>query len=173
MWSSAVIHTQHLQILLFFFLLMPYNLSSAICSYLSVKYFIVCVHPSSDSFILADCLSFFHVQLFSAVFPPLYPSFPASPIIVDSLHRSWPSVSCPLQPCPMSGVFSVSCLLLLFLSLSSSFICCHPLWFLNNTQGVVVSFYFVNSWLWRQNLKKKPKKLKSVREESKILNKIV
>lgn len=142
-WSS-VIYIQHWQIL-GFFLLMPFNLSSVICPYLSVKCCIICIPSSSDSFILADCLFFFHVQLFSAVFPPLYPSLPAS-VVIDSMHRPRPSVPRPFQPCPMRFVNIPPPSVIPFLILIF-----YLLWFLNNTQRAMVSFYFVNSWLWRQN----------------------
>lgn len=154
MWSCAVIHTQHLQILLFFFLLMRYNLSSAICPYLSTKYCIICIHPFSDSFILA-WLSFL---LSCIVICSCVPTSVSKPSRFSRRHRlpAQTLAICSLPFASLSYVCffpnillpsAVPFLILIFYLLSWEY----RLWLLNNTQRAVVSFYFVNSWLWRWN----------------------
>lgn len=105
------------------FLLMPYNLSFAICTYISIKYFIMCIHLSSNSFVLAVFPSFI-IVIFSCV-----PASLSKPFCVSHSYRSFVQTlaicSSPFESLSCVRVFSIPCFLLLFLFLYSSFICCH------------------------------------------------
>lgn len=80
----------------FFFPLVPYNLSLAICTYLSIKYCIMCVHPSS----LLTVFPSFITVIFSCV-----PTSLSKPFCFSHCLRFWPSVPHPLNPCPVLEFF--------------------------------------------------------------------
>lgn len=95
-----------------FFFLMPYKLSFAICTCLSIKYCVMCILPPSDSFILTVFPSFI-IVIFSCV-----PTSLSKPFCFSHSHRFFVQTlgicSSPFESLSSVRVFSISYLLLLF-----------------------------------------------------------